>query len=150
MMQIACGVPTFADLRLERALAVEDLDALVAGVGDVEVARRVGDDAANLVELALARSGVAPRLQEVAVLVELGDAVVGAEAVGDVDVAGAIPVDIRRPVEAVAVDAGAAACRRRRARHRRRHRRVRLRRRAAREELGVGDRARTRRDRRAA
>src|SRR4029434_5904127 len=95
------------DLRLERAFAVEDLNAVVARVGDVNIAVGVAGDAADPLELALAGAGVAPGLQEVAVLVELGDAVVGAEAVGDVDVPGAIPGDVRRPVEAVAVDARA-------------------------------------------
>src|SRR5262245_34897660 len=94
------------DLRLERAFAVEDLDAVVAGVGHVDVACRIAGDAADLVELPLSRSGLAPRLHEVPFLGELRDAVVGAEAVGDVDVAGAIPRHVRRAVEAVAVDAG--------------------------------------------
>ena len=99
-MQIACG-----DLRLERALAVEDLDALVARVGDVNVAGDIARDPANAVELARSRAGAAPGLEEVAVLVELRDAIVRAEAVGDVDVGGAIPCDVRWPIEAVAVDA---------------------------------------------
>ena len=50
-MQIAGGVPTFGDLRLEVAVAVEHLDALVAGVGDVDVALRVDRDAVQRVEL---------------------------------------------------------------------------------------------------
>ena len=70
---------------------------------------RVAGDAADPVELALPRSGLAPGLHEVAVLGELRDAVVGAEPVGDVDVAGAVPGDVRRPVEVVAVDAGAGS-----------------------------------------
>src|SRR5262249_55560592 len=87
------------DLRLERALAVEHLNPVVAGVGDVDVAGRIGGDAADLVELSLARSGLAPRLHEVPLPGELRDPVVAAEAVGDVDVAGAIPGHVRRTVE---------------------------------------------------
>src|SRR3954470_470405 len=96
-----------ADFRLEGPFAVEHLDALVAGVSRVQVARRIGNETADLVELALARARVPPRLHEVAVLRELRDPVVRAVAVRDVDVAGAIPRDIRWPIEAVAVDAGA-------------------------------------------
>src|SRR4029079_7319166 len=95
------------DLRLERPFAVEHLDALVAGVGDVEIARRIRGDAADVIELPLAGSGLSPRLHEVALLRELTDPMVGPEAVGDVDVAGAIPRDVGRPIEAVAVDSGA-------------------------------------------
>ena len=49
----------------------------------------------DAVELARARAGRAPVRDELAVLVELGDAVVGADAVGDVDVAGACPTPRR-------------------------------------------------------
>src|SRR5262245_24235309 len=94
------------DLRLERALAVEHLDAVVAGVGHVEIAASVGHDPFDPVELALSRSGVAPGLDEVAVLRELRNPVVRAETVGDVNVARAIPRHVRGPVERVAVDAG--------------------------------------------
>src|SRR5262249_9198792 len=45
------------------------------------------------------RPGGSPLADEPAVLVELGDAIVVADAVGDVDVAGAIPRDVGRPVE---------------------------------------------------
>src|SRR2546430_181440 len=95
------------NLRLERALAVEDLDALVPRVGHVDVARRVGRDAANPVGLSRRRPRLPPRLHEVAVLCGLRHAVVAADAVGDVDVAGAIPGDVCRMIEGVAVDAGA-------------------------------------------
>ena len=54
----------------------------------------------HAVELALARAGRSPLREEAAVLVELGDAVVRADAVGDVDVAGAIPRDVGRTAEA--------------------------------------------------
>src|SRR5262249_40870521 len=95
------------DLRLERALAVEHLDALVARIGDVQVARRIAREAADLVELPLRGPGLAPRLHEVPVLRELRDTVVRAEPVGHVDVARAVPGDVRGTAEAVAVDARA-------------------------------------------
>ncbi len=75
-MQIACGEPTLLICDLKRALAVEDLDALVAGVGDVDVAGSIAGDPAHPVELTLTRAGAAPGLEEIAVLVELRDAVV--------------------------------------------------------------------------
>ena len=104
---MACGVPTLADLRLERAFTVEHLDAFVAGIGDVNVAGRVRRDTANLIELPLPRSGVSPGLDEVPVLGELGDAIVGTVAVRHVDIAGAVPGHIRRAVEGVTVEASA-------------------------------------------
>src|SRR6266851_5392085 len=97
------------DLRLERALAVEHLDALVAGIGHIEIALRIARDAADLVELALRRPGVSPGLREVALFGELRDAIVGAEPVSDVDVAGAIPRDVGRLAEAVARNAGSGS-----------------------------------------
>src|SRR5439155_4813408 len=93
------------DLRLRRAVAVEHLNALVAGVGDVHVALRVERDPAQRVELPDLGAALAPRLDEVAVLVEFRDArVAGADrdAVGDVDVAVLVPRDAARAHEAVA------------------------------------------------
>src|SRR5258705_5258882 len=98
------------DLRLGVAVAVELLDAFVAGVGDVDVALRIERDAAQRVELPRFAAALTPRLDEVAVLVELGDARVAdavSGAVGDVNVARAIPRDARRPHEAVPGNAGA-------------------------------------------
>src|SRR5687767_15151990 len=89
-----------AELRLERAFRVEHLDSLVAGVGDVDVALRIDGNRFHAVELALAGARRSPVLDEASVLVQLGHAVVRAHAVGDVDVAGAIPGDIRGAVEA--------------------------------------------------
>src|SRR5207247_5179296 len=91
-------------LRFERALAVEHLDAVVACVGNVDVAGCVAGDPADAFELALAGPRLAPRLEEVAVLVELRDAVVRSKPVSTVDVAGAMPRHIGRPIEAVPVD----------------------------------------------
>ena len=59
-MHIASGVPMLRELRLEGAVAVEHLDALVAGVGDVDVALRVDRERLHAVELALARSRSIP------------------------------------------------------------------------------------------
>src|SRR6185503_4756053 len=95
------------DLRLERAFTIKHLDALVPRVGHVDVSGRVAGDAANAVELSLRRAGLAPGLEEIAVPVELRNAVVRSESVGDINVAGAVPRHIRRPVETVAVDARA-------------------------------------------
>src|SRR5262249_46186549 len=97
------------DLRLHVAVAVEYLDPLVAGVGDVDVALGVEDDAADGAELAGLAAARSPGLDEVAVLVELRHARVadpGVRAVGDVDVAGLVPRDVGGAVEAVAGNAG--------------------------------------------
>ena len=90
------------DRRLERAVVVEDLNALVALIGDVDVALRVGSDRMRRVEFALAGPARSPRLDEAAVLVELRDACVGAVAVGDEDVSGGVPGDVARPHELIA------------------------------------------------
>src|SRR5437762_2399537 len=49
------------DLRLRRPAAVEDLNPLVAGVGDVDVALRVEGDAAQRVELPDVAAALSPR-----------------------------------------------------------------------------------------
>ena len=98
-MHIVSGVPMLRELRLEVPVAVEHLDALVADVGDVDVALRVDRQALHAGELTVPRAGRAPLRDELAVLVELRDAVGVADAVGDVDVAGAIPRDVGRTVE---------------------------------------------------
>ena len=61
------------------AVAREDLDAMVAGVRDVEVAVGPERQGANAGELARLRSRRAPALDELAVGIELGDALVFAE-----------------------------------------------------------------------
>src|SRR4249920_928210 len=88
-----------AELRLEVPVGVEHLDAFVADVSHVDVALRVDSQALHPGELAVPRPGRSPLLDEVAALVELGDAVRVADAVRDVDVAGPIPRDIGRAVE---------------------------------------------------
>src|SRR5262245_6273099 len=62
------------DLRFHVAVAVEDLDALVAGIRDVDVPLRVERDAVQHVELSRLGAALSPRLDEVAVLVEFRDA----------------------------------------------------------------------------
>src|SRR4030095_8700079 len=96
-----------AELRLELALAVEDLDALVAGIGDVDIARVRHGDRLHAGELALAGAGRSPVRDELAVLVELRDAVVGADAVGDIDVGGLVPRDVGRAAETRTGNTGA-------------------------------------------
>src|SRR5262245_47099300 len=97
------------DLRLHRAVAVEHLDPLVAGVRDVDVALGVERDAVERAELTRLAAAESPRLDEMSILVELRDARVAArrrDAVGDVDVAGAIPRNVSGTDEAVAGNAG--------------------------------------------
>src|SRR5215471_1248151 len=96
------------DLGLERAFAIEDLDALIAAVGDVDVVLRVGGDGQWEVELPGICATGAPALEVLAVRVHLGDACV-AVAVGDVNVAGRIEGDVGGLVEVVAGDAGTGA-----------------------------------------
>ena len=79
------------ELRLERAVAIEHLHALVAHVGHVDVAARVDGNRFQAAELARRTAGGAPLADEAPLLVELGHAVVGAKPVGDVDVAGGVP-----------------------------------------------------------
>src|SRR5438128_1040389 len=81
-----------------------------AVVGDIDVALGVEDDAPQRVELARRGAAETPRLEIVSVLVELGDARIAAavsDAVGDVDVAGAVPPYVGRSREAIARDARA-------------------------------------------
>ena len=91
---------------LERAVGVEDLDALVAFVGHVDVPCASIGDAVDDVELAGLGPARAPRLDVLAVRLVLRDARV-AVAVGDVDVAGRVPGDIGGPLEALALGARA-------------------------------------------
>ena len=109
-MHRAWGVADIADLRFEIAVAVEDLDALIAGIRDIDIALRVDGNGSNAVELPVFGSGLPPRLQELSVLVELGDAVVVANAVGNVNVAGTVPRDIRRAAERRTLRTGTRAC----------------------------------------
>src|SRR3954468_5638746 len=104
-------VSEIADLRLEGAVVVEDLDAVVVAVGDIDIALRVDRDAADVVELALSAALLAPALHELAVFVEFGDARI-ALAVGDENIALGVPSDIGRTVEYVLrpPGAGCAGC----------------------------------------
>src|SRR5439155_70449 len=65
------------------AVAAEDLDAVIACVGDVEVAVRPDGEGAGPRELSGLRAGAAPALHQSAFAVELGNALVLAE-LGDV------------------------------------------------------------------
>src|SRR4051812_34918712 len=111
-----------ADLCLRRAVGVEYLNALIAGIRDVDVAFGVERDAAQRIELPRLGAALPPRLDEVPVLVEFRDTgVAGADshAISDIDVAGLVPGDAAGANEAVAWNAGAwrsgrsaaAACR---------------------------------------
>ena len=78
------------ELAQEFAVAVEHLDAVVAAIGDIDIAVGVGRDRMRGVELAGLLAAVAPRFQPVAVLVDLGDARIDI-AVADEGVAGLVP-----------------------------------------------------------
>ncbi len=72
----------------EIAVLVEDLDAVVVAVADVEPALGVEGERVRLVEFAGTGAELAPRLDQFAVLGEFEDAVVAcAVALGDEDVA---------------------------------------------------------------
>ncbi len=70
----------------ERTVAGEDLDAVVAGVGDIQVAVRAQGQRPGPAELPRLGARAAPALHELAVRVELADALVLPE-LGDVVVA---------------------------------------------------------------
>src|SRR5437868_12500360 len=63
----------------EHAVGGEDLDAVVAGVGQVEIAVRPERHSADTGELADLRAGAAPAFDELPLGIELGDALVVAE-----------------------------------------------------------------------
>src|SRR6266446_2107967 len=86
-------------LAQERAVAVEDLDAAIAAVGYIDVAPGIRGDAVRRMGLAGLVAAVAPRLEPVAVAVDLRDAGVDV-AVADVGVAGGIPGDVGDLAEA--------------------------------------------------
>src|SRR5260370_5546295 len=95
------------DLRLEGAVTVEHLDALVAGVGNVDIALGIDRDrAGGGAELAGFGALRAPRFDEHAVLVELRHALI-ADAVGHVDVSGGIEGDVGRAIKEIGRVAGA-------------------------------------------
>src|ERR1041385_6179316 len=98
--------PNACDLRLEGSLAVEDLNPLVPGVGDVDVALGIDHNAVHRRELALCRSSRSPGLDELAVLVKLGDPGV-AVSIGYVNVPGSDPRHVGGPLENVALITGA-------------------------------------------
>ncbi len=68
------GRADIGDLALEDAFAIEDLNALVAAIGYVEVAARIGGEGERRIELPLRRAARAPGFQEAAVGIELRDA----------------------------------------------------------------------------
>ena len=90
------------------AVAVEDLDAAVVTVGDIERPAGVGGDVMRRAELAFAVAGLAPRFEPVTILVELGNARIDV-AVADKDIARRIPGDVGRLAEAPGSAAAAAA-----------------------------------------
>src|ERR1700722_19609711 len=87
-----------APFLLEVAVGIEGLDAAIGAVGHVEGVLLVDDDAVRRVELAGRGSALAPLLDQVAFLAELGDARISV-AVGDEDAAVGSPCDIGWLVE---------------------------------------------------
>ena len=84
------------------AVGIEDLDAVVLAVADVDDARGIDRDRVNGIELAPTRAGLAPRGDVLAFRGELDDARV-AVTVGDVDLARGSEGKVGRPVEALGV-----------------------------------------------
>src|ERR1019366_5465445 len=100
-------LPPFVD---ERAVLIEDLDAVVLPVADIQAPARVHRNRVRLAELAAAGSLPAPLLDERAVLREPHDAVVlpVPMAVGDEDVAARRHDDVSWLVEEIRGAAPAA------------------------------------------
>src|SRR4029077_9382551 len=80
------GTMQIVPLRLVAAVAVEDLDAVVLPVGDIDPALGVAADIVDDVELARIAARLAPRHEKLAVRREFVDAGI-AVAIGDIDVA---------------------------------------------------------------
>jgi hypothetical protein len=78
------------DLAEEFSIGVEDLDAAIAAVGDVDIVVRVDANVVRGVELAGLIAGLAPGFEPDTVFVGLGDAGIDV-AVADVGVAGGVP-----------------------------------------------------------
>jgi hypothetical protein len=78
------------DLAQEFSVGVEDLNAAIAAVGDVDVVVRVDADVVGRVELAGLVAGLTPGFEPDTVFVGLGDAGIDV-AVADVGVTGGIP-----------------------------------------------------------
>ena len=90
------------DLAEKFSVGLEDLDAAIAAVGDVDIILRVDGDAVRGVEPAGLVAGFAKRFEPVAIFVGFGDAGIDV-AVADVGVAGCIPRHIgdlaKQPVD---------------------------------------------------
>src|SRR6185503_3041090 len=96
----------------ELPILIEYLDAAVAAVRDENAAARVDRDAVRRIEFTWSRSTLAPRLDELAVLRELHDAIhrdVGDVAIGDEDVAVLRDGDVAWPAEDIVAAAGNAS-----------------------------------------
>src|SRR5215469_11697738 len=80
-------------LPFEIAVAVEHLNAMVAAIGDINVAVIVGRDRMRRVELTGPVAAIAPGLEPFAVLVGLGDPRIDV-AVADIGVVGGVEGDV--------------------------------------------------------
>src|SRR6266852_9581979 len=101
----ARGTVHVVPLRLELAVAVEHLDAMVLAVGDVDPPVRVAADVVRDVELARVGAGLTPRAEQRAVRRVLVHARV-AIAVGDVEIALWRQRRVRAPVKRLAAHVG--------------------------------------------
>src|SRR5712692_4077352 len=89
------GRADVAVLGLEVSIVVEDLNSIVCSIGHIHHALGVHLKGMYGVELTRRRSTLAPRLDELAHLVELRDPRV-AVSIGDEDVAGRVPGHVGR------------------------------------------------------
>ena len=99
--RIRCAV--IGDLRLEVALGIEYLDALVFPIADVDVVLGINSDRVRQVELAGLRPTLAPGLDELPVLIEFRNPGV-AIPIRDEDISGCIPGHIGWPIKIIARD----------------------------------------------
>ncbi len=84
------------DLAQEFSFGVEDLNAAIAAVGDVNVVMRIDADVVRSVELAGLIAWLAPGFEPDAIPVGFGDAGIDV-AVADVGVAGGVPSRSPKP-----------------------------------------------------
>src|SRR5712664_3607128 len=83
----------YGDDAKEFSIGVEDLDAAIAAIGDVNVIARIDGDAMRCVELTGLIAGFAPGLEPVSVFVDFCDARIDV-AVSDVGAASGVPRDV--------------------------------------------------------
>jgi len=93
----------------EFAAGIEDLDARVVAVGDVDQALRVDGDTVWQIEFTVGGAFASPIQQELAIRRKLGNAVV-AIAVGDVDASVGSEREVRREIKVCGIEPRRALC----------------------------------------